>query len=112
MIDRARKDDLPFFIQKGLNEEYPAGTTGDWGDQDPFAKIGIEYAAFESTNWEKGNLDGYTQTDRKFGKKGEIWHTKYDTIAYIERTFPGRIKERLRDFQILLSLFIREYKFD
>ncbi len=111
MINKAAILNLKLYIQNGLNKEYPEGTTGDWGDQEPFDKIGIEYAAFEATNWNIGNKDGFTQTDIKYGDNGYIWHSKYDSLSYIENTFPGRIKEHLYIYEKLLMMFIEEYSF-
>jgi len=106
MIKRATELDIPLIIQRGRNGKYPEGTTGDWGDQAPFDKVGVQYAAFEATNWDLGDLDGYTQTDTKLGKNGEIWHTKYDKMNYIERTFPGRIDEHIKSYFDLLFDFL------
>jgi alkaline phosphatase isozyme conversion protein len=111
MIQKATEYGLELYIQMGLNSQYPKGTTGDWGDHAPFDSIGIEYAAFEATNWDLGDMNGYTQTDQKYGKKGEIWHSMYDTFAYIEKTFPGRSIEHLSAYQKLLMAFISEYRF-
>ena len=84
----------------GLNPEYPKGTTGDWSDHAPFKAIGIPYAYFEATNWEIGDMDGYTQTV----KHGAIWHNPgKDNLAFIEREFPGRTKEHLRSFSHILT---------
>ncbi|MHB1393895.1 MAG: M20/M25/M40 family metallo-hydrolase [Clostridia bacterium] len=76
----------------GLNPEYPAGTTGDWSDHAPFKNVGIPYGYFEATNWELGELDGYTQVDVEFGVNEEVWHTKYDNLEYksLGNTVEGR----------------------
>ncbi|MBU8918872.1 M20/M25/M40 family metallo-hydrolase [Bacillus sp. FJAT-29953] len=83
----------------GLNPDYPAGTTGDWSDHAPFKEKGIPYGYLEATNWEIGDLDGYTQTV----EYGEVWHTPDDTIEFIENAFPGRIQEHLSTFSVLLT---------
>jgi alkaline phosphatase isozyme conversion protein len=82
----------------GLNEEYPAGTAGDWSDHAPFRKKGIPVAYFEATNWEIGDLDGYWQTE----KHGMIIHTWKDNLDFIMSEFPGRVEERLDTFTTLL----------
>lgn len=69
----------------------------------PFVKVGIPYGYFEATNWEIGELDGYTQTE----KDGEIWHTEKDTISYIEENYPGRIDEHLNTFSQVLSNLLK-----
>ena len=110
MLKKAEFLGIPLVVQSGKNKDYPAGTTGDWGDQEPFHKAGIQYAAFEATNWEIGELDGYTQTDMKFGESGKVWHTSYDNLSYIEKTFPDRIKDHMNSYARLLYSFLTEYK--
>ena len=73
--------------------------TADYG---PFQEKGIAFAYFEATNWTLGEKDGYTQVNPKYGDEGHIWHTKYDNSDYIEKTFPGRISERLSYFSAAL----------
>jgi hypothetical protein len=96
--------------QPGENPEYPAGTTGDWSDHAPFRKAGIPYTYFESTNWTLGDRDGYTQVDLQYGDKGEIWHTQYDTLEYINTTFPNRMQERLHLFVVLLEAILTDFQ--
>ncbi len=72
----------------GENPEFPLGTTGDFSEQ-----------------------DGYTQVDLKKGEKGEIWHTQYDTLEYLDKTFPGRVDEHLNAFSVLLYDVLTQYKF-
>lgn len=43
-------------------------------------------------------MDGYEQTE----KHGGIWHTKNDTLDFIEAEFPGRVQEHLSTFSQLL----------
>ena len=83
--------------------DYPAGTTGLWSDHAPFVEQGIPFGYFEATNWELGDLDGYTQTELD----GEIWHTEKDTISYIEENYPGRMKDHLSTFSKVLSDLLR-----
>jgi len=96
--------------QQGLNPQYPAGTTGDFSDHAPFWHAGIPYVYFEATNWTLGDLDGYTQVNLKYGEAGEVWHTQYDTIDYINTTFPGRMDEHLNLFSTLLVKILTEYQ--
>ncbi len=93
------KKKLNIDTNPGLNPDYPAGTTGDWSDHAPFKRAGIPIGYLESTNWKIGDLDGYTQTV----KHGGVWHTKNDTIEFIEQEFPGRIQEHLSSFSVLLT---------
>ncbi len=106
-LDIAERLGLDLTTQEGLNEEYPAGTTGLWSDHAPFVGAGIPYGYFEATNWTLGDMDGYTQVDVEYGLDGAIWHTGYDNIGYIEDTFPGRIEERLSTFtQVLTNILV------
>lgn len=98
-LEIAKKKKLQVSTNPGLNPDYPAGTTGDWSDHAPFKAKGIPYGYLEATNWEIGDLDGYTQTE----KHGGVWHTKKDTIEFIEEEFPGRIQEHLSTFSTLLT---------
>ncbi|GHG00542.1 Zn-dependent exopeptidase M28 [Deinococcus piscis] len=82
----------------GLEGEFPAGSTGDWSDHAPFAKRGLPYAYFEATNWELGDKDGYTQTE----KVGSVWHTPNDTPEFLNAQFPGRTEAHLRAFSDVL----------
>lgn len=95
----AEKKKLNVETNPGINPDYPAGTTGDWSDHAPFKAKGIPYGYLEATNWEIGDLDGYTQTV----KHGGVWHTKNDTLDFIEQEFPGRIQEHLSTFSTLLT---------
>lgn len=99
ILNIAAKKKLDIGTNPGLNPVYPAGTTGDWSDHAPFNRLGIPYAYLEATNWEIGDLDGYTQTV----KHGGVWHTKNDTLEFIEREFPGRVEEHLETFSQALT---------
>ena len=89
---------LKLGTQGGLNPEFPAGATGDWSDHAPFKARGMSYAYLEATNWNLGDKDGYTQTE----KYGGIWHTEKDTLEFLRREFPGRVEERLSTFSRVL----------
>ena len=65
--------------------------------------LGIPYGYLEATNWEIGDLDGYTQTM----KHGGVWHTPNDTLEFIESEYPGRVQEHLTTFSILLTDVIK-----
>lgn len=109
-LEYARKNGIPLITQSGKNPAYPAGTTVDASDHVPFLRRGIQYAYFEATNWELGNLDGYTQVDEMFGDKGEIWHTPYDDMDYIQSTFPGRMEAHLQLFTNVLMNILTEFE--
>jgi len=96
--------------QPGKNPEYPAGTTVDESDHAAFLQKGIQYVYLEATNWDLGDLDGYTQVDPSFGEEGEIWHTEYDRLDYITKTFPGRLESHLKLFANVLFHILTEYQ--
>jgi alkaline phosphatase isozyme conversion protein len=103
LIDRYK---LPIEMQPGLNPDYPAGLTPDWfSDYTAFNMAGIPIVAFESTNWEIGDLDGYVQTELY----GSFWHNEEqsDTLARIEELFPGRPMIRLRAYTTLVFKFLK-----
>ncbi len=109
-LEYANQNNLPLITQSGKNPEYPAGTTIDASDHAPFLHRGIQYACLEATNWDLGMLDGYTQVDTALGEEGEIWHTEFDTMDYIQKTFPGRMQEHLKLFSNVLVHILSEYE--
>ena len=95
---------LPIEIQPGLNPDYPAGFTPDgFSDYTAFNQAGIPVVAFESTNWEIGDLDGYVQTEQY----GSFWHTPNDTIATIEELLPLRPIVRLEAYTELTFEYLK-----
>lgn len=90
--------------------EINESVAGDWSDYAPFKRAGIPCLHLEATNWQLGDKDGYTQVDESLGVIGKIWHTKYDTIDYISRTFPGRIENHLLVFSRLLHDIMTKIK--
>ena len=109
-LDYAREKGIDLITQPGKNPEYPAGTTIDASDHAPFLHKGIQYVYFEATNWDLGELDGYTQVDPSFGVNGEIWHAEYDNLDYINKSFPGRMESHLRLFSNVLFHILTEYQ--
>lgn len=104
--------DLTLKISKEMNlgittqagtKKYPEGTTGPFSDHVPFTNVGIPYTYFEATDWNLGALDGYTQVALEYGINGEIWHTQYDNLDYIEKTFPGRVQDHLKSYVTALT---------
>jgi alkaline phosphatase isozyme conversion protein len=90
----------------GLNKDYPYGTTGDWSDHTAFRKAGIPYLYFEATNWLLGEKDGYLNTV----KDREVWHSKKDTLSYIEQRYPGRMERQLETEFTALTAFLTTYE--
>ncbi len=102
----ARQMDAFILTSPGLNAEYPYGTTGDWSDHVAFRKSGIPYLYFEATNWLLGDKDGYLNTT----KDGEVWHSKKDTLSYIEQRYPGRLESQLDIEFAALATFLTRYE--
>ncbi len=109
-LDYAEENGLDLITQSGKNPDYSAGTTVDESDHAPFLYRGIQYAYLEATNWDLGEMDGYTQVEGPYGNKGMIWHTKYDSLEYIEKTFPGRLDEHLTLFSNVLMKILTDYR--
>jgi alkaline phosphatase isozyme conversion protein len=104
-IIKCRK--LPIEMQPGLNPAYPAGLTPDgFSDYTAFNDAEIPIVAFESTNWEIGDLDGYVQT----AQYGSFWHTDKDNLATIEQLLPGRPMVRLRAYTTLVFEYLKGLK--
>lgn len=92
---------------RDLNEE--DGTRCECADYDAFERADIPFAFFEATNWDLDE-SAMVQVDPKYGKEGEIRHTRYDTVEYIDATFPGRIDHHLNLYTILLVNLLVNYK--
>jgi hypothetical protein len=113
MLRLIRLRRLPIGIQPGLflvenpdepDPGYAAGLTPDgFSDYTAFNQAGIPVVAFESTNWEIGDLDGYEQT----AEHGSFWHTPNDTLAAIEAVYPDRPMVRLRAYTRLVFEFLK-----
>ena len=88
----------------------PVGNLHRDADYYPFQRAGIPFIYFEATNWGLGRRDGFTQVNPKFADEGGIIHTQYDTIKYLDSTFPGRIDERLNLYATVLVRLLEEYQ--
>jgi len=106
MLKIAGRYKLPLEIQPGLNPDYPAGFSPGFSDVTVFDQAGIPVAAFESTNWEIDDMDGYTQTE----EYGSFWHTPKDDLATIEELLPGRPMERLAVYTRVGFEFLKHLK--
>jgi len=82
----------------------------DVADYAAFQEAGIPFAYFEATNWNLGDQDGYTQVDPQYGDAGAIIHTQYDTIEYLDETFPGRVDERLDLFVAVVYNLLTQFE--
>ena len=96
---------LPIETQPGLNPHYPAGLTPNgFSDYTAFNVAGVPIVAFESTNWEIGDLDGYQETE----KYGSFWHTGKDKLNTIEQRYPGRPLAHLAAYTTLLETWLED----
>lgn len=73
----------------------PVASLHSDADYVAFQAAGIPFIYFEATNWRLGDQDGFTQVDPRHGDRGAIIHTRFDTMTYLDETFPGRVDERL-----------------
>ncbi|HSO68527.1 MAG TPA: M28 family peptidase [Arachnia sp.] len=87
----------------------PVRDLHDDADYVAFQQAGIPFIYFEATNWQLGDEDGFTQVDPRHGDEGAIMHTRYDTISYLDETFPGRVDERLGLYSVVVTRILTEY---
>ncbi len=107
MMSLAQRYRLPLQMQPGWNPAYPAGLTPDgFSDYTAFNKAGIPVVAFESTNWEIADKDGYTQTEQN----GSYWHTPNDTLQKILKDYPQRPGVRLYVFTKVTVEFLKSMR--
>lgn len=103
MLDIVGELQLPIVTHD--SPKYPAGLTPNgFSDYTAFNKVGIPIVAFEATNWEIGDLDGYEQTE----EYGSFWHTPYDDLEIIEDLLPGRPLAHLQAYTTLVYVFLRD----
>jgi len=103
----ADKNKFPLQTIPNVDLEYEGYYVADYG---AFKDKGIAYIYFESTNWTLGDQDGYTQVDPQYGDSGLIWHTPYDTLAYLDSIFPGRVDEHMMIFVSALFAICTEFQ--
>jgi len=88
---------------------YPDKGIGS-SDYVPFQAAGIPYLYLNSTDWNLGDKNGVTQVDAKYGENGVIRHTKYDTLDYLNSSFPGRVDQRLDLYISVLYNLLTQYE--
>jgi alkaline phosphatase isozyme conversion protein len=79
-------------------------------DYAPFQAAGISYVYFNSTDWSLGDKKGATQVNPQYGENGVIRNTKYDTLTYLDSSFPGRVNQRLDLFVSVLYNLLTQYE--
>ncbi len=99
--------DLQTVKDVNLSDEKSGPGASDFA---PFRDIGIPVAYFLTSNWSLGNKDGKTQVDPAYGDNGVISNTKFDTIDYLDKTFPGRVDQRLNLFISVLYNFLLQFE--
>jgi Zn-dependent M28 family amino/carboxypeptidase len=107
LLDWAGKNNLPLQTIRDVDLEDEGEYVADYG---AFNERGIPWIYFEATNWNLGDQDGYTQVNPQYGDEGYIWHTKYDTLEYLDATFPGRVEERMQIFVSALFAVCTEFE--
>jgi alkaline phosphatase isozyme conversion protein len=78
----------------------PAGVSMAPSDDAPFALEDIATAAFTATDWAAAS-NGLTAT-----AEGRLWHSRTDSVAYIDRTYPGRVRTQLTHLSRLLETLL------
>jgi len=79
----------------------PAGVSMAPSDDEPFALEDIATAAFTATDWTADDT-GLSAT----GGGGRLWHSRKDTVAFIDRSSPGRVRRQLADLSRLLETLL------
>lgn len=98
-----------FDLQTIRNVDLTVGGKGS-SDYAPFRDAGIPYAYFQAANWNLGDKKGSEQVDTRFGDHGVIRQTKFDTLAYLDDNFPGRVDERLNLFISIVFNLLTQYE--
>jgi alkaline phosphatase isozyme conversion protein len=79
----------------------PAGTTLASSD-DAFAAAGVATASFTSRDWSLGGRSAAGAN----AEDGGPWHSRQDTVAHVEKTYPGRVAGQLRDLSRVLDVLL------
>ena len=93
----------------GLNPDYPI-LTGCCSDAAVFEGLDIPILWVEATNWQIGDLDGYTQTDNPAIPGGSTWHDPVEDNWEFLRAALGeeRFAQRMRDYARILTRLLAE----
>ena len=94
---------------RDVNLTDPASGKGS-SDYAPFRDAGIPIVYFTTANWNLGDKKGQTQVDPQFGDHGVIRHTEFDTLAYLDANFPGRVDEHLNLFISILYNLLTQFE--
>jgi alkaline phosphatase isozyme conversion protein len=80
----------------------PAGTVAAPADDLPFANADIATAILSAVSWKASKGSKVAET----AAGPPIWHTSRDTVAYVDKKYPGRVKSQLRDMSLLLETLL------
>jgi hypothetical protein len=80
----------------------PAGTVAAPADDIPFADADIATAIFSAVSWKASKGRHVAETASGL----PIWHTPRDTVAYVDKKYPGRVRDQLRDMSRLLETLL------
>lgn len=80
----------------------PAGTSWAPSDDLPFADHDIPTAVFSAVNWEASTGKKVAQVS----PPPSMWNTARDTVAYVDKKYPGRVRDQLRDMSRLLETLL------
>ncbi len=95
---------------KNVDLTYPDNNGIGTSDYFPFQSAGIPYVYFNTTDWSLGDKKGTTQVNTSYGENGVIRNTKYDTLAYLDSSFPGRVDQNLNLFISVLYNLLTQYE--
>jgi len=79
----------------------PAGVSMAPSDDLPFALEDFATAALTATDWQADDSGLAT-----IGDGSRLWHSRKDTVAFIDRAYPGRVRRQLADLSRLLETLL------
>jgi alkaline phosphatase isozyme conversion protein len=80
----------------------PAGVVLAPSDDVPFADHDVPTAVFSAMSWKASKGRKVAQTS----PGPSMWDTPRDTVAYVDRKYPGRVRDQLRDMSRLLETLL------
>jgi len=80
----------------------PVGTVAVPSDDLPFADDGLATAVFTAADWRASRGRRLVQT----APAPSMWDTPRDTVGYVDKTYPGRVRDQLRDLSRLFETLL------
>ena len=68
----------------------------------PFADADIATAVFSAVSWKASKGRKLAQT----ADGPPMWDTARDTVGYVDKKYPGRVRDQLRDMSRLLETLL------